>query len=80
MISIDAAVTELNAHRYNLDTGKFTVDHASFYARRAAKHDRMDPFTAARVFSRLMNGIMVPNDVPRLTGDARGQFDKGGVS
>ena len=32
MISIEAAVTELNAHRYNLDTGKFTVDHANFYA------------------------------------------------
>ena len=75
MIDIDIAVNELKAHRHNMNEGKFTVTHAEFYARRAAKHDRTDPFTYSRVFSHLMNGIMVPRDVPRRTGDVRGSFD-----
>ena len=75
MIDIDTAYLELHAHRKRLATGKFTVEHADFYAKRAAKGTRSDPFTYRRTFSLLMKGFMVPHDIPRGSRDTQGVFD-----
>ena len=75
MISVDVAVSERKVHLFNLDSGKFTSEHAHFYAKRAAKHDIADFFAYNRVFSQLMSGIMVPHDVPRRPGELKGAFD-----
>ena len=75
MIEFDQAVSERNIHRIKKAQGKFRPEHADFYAKRAAKHARTDPFTYNRVYSHLMSGFMVPHDIPRLSGDVRGEFD-----
>ena len=59
---IEALIIEANAHKLNIQSGRFKLPDAERIAKEEMKVDRSDPYLFNRIVSGLMGGLLTPGD------------------